>query len=128
MAFEDLRATCEALLPQVSGEFACRMDELVAPTRTGAEPRYDVEGQIEFRADGHVERYRELRATGPAADPQLGPADCAAHAVLKLTLPARPDALHLPLRVQYREGEAVTPAAAVLPDALCALTVPVHPP
>lgn len=124
LPFAEQRALCEGLLPQVSGSFACRLDELVPPSRMGSEPRYDVDALATFDAEGRLDHYGDLRASGPAADPTLGASDCAAHAIRKLSVPARGDTLVLPVRLQYRASDAVQPAASVLPDGRCALTIP----
>ena len=128
LPFTEVRGLCEALLPQVTGEFACRMDELQASTRTGAEPSYDVETSAEFRTNGHLDHFSDLRASGPSADPTLGPADCAARALRRLQVPERADALTMRLRLQYRESEAIMAAASVQPDGQCTLTIPVRAP
>jgi hypothetical protein len=128
LPFTEVQALCAALLPQVSGDGACRMDELAAPTRSGAEPQYDVTVLAVFRTNGRLDTYREMRASGPAADPSLPPADCAARAVRGLSVPERTDTLTLPLKLQYRESDAITPAASVQPGGQCTLTIPVRAP
>jgi hypothetical protein len=128
LPFTEVQAICAALLPQVSGDVACRMDELAAPTRTGAEPQYDVTTTAVFRTNGRLETFRDLRASGPAADPSLPPSDCAARAVRALSIPERTDTLTLPLRLQYRESEAISPAASVQAGGQCTLTIPVRAP
>lgn len=128
LPFNELRTLCEGLLPQVTGDFACRMDALQAPTRTGAEPRYDAAATVVFRTSGTVDHFSDLRASGPAADPNVPAADCAAAALRALRVPERTDALTLRVKLQYRESDAITPAAAVQPDMACALTIPVHAP
>ena len=124
LPFAEQRAICEGLLPQVEGAFACRLDELVPSSRMGSEPRYDVDALATFRADGHLDHFSELRASGPSADPTLGPADCAANAVRRLSVPPRADALVLPVRLQYLASGAVQATASVLPDGRCALLIP----
>lgn len=128
LPFTEVRGLCEALLPQVTGEFACRMDELQASTRTGAEPSYDVEATVEFRPNGHLDHFTDLRASGPSADPSLGPADCAARTLRRLQVPERTDTLTMHLRLQYRESEAIMAAASVQPDGQCLFMIPVRAP
>jgi hypothetical protein len=128
LPFTEVQAVCAHLLPQVAGDAACRMDELAPPTRTGAEPHYDVTATVVFRTNGHVDTFRDMRASGPAADPSREPSDCAARAVRSLSVPERSDTLTLPLKLQYRESDALTPAASVLGDGQCTLTIPVRAP
>jgi hypothetical protein len=128
LPFTEARALCESLLPQVTGEFTCRMDELQAPTRMGAEPRYDAAAKVVFRTGGTVDHFSDLRASGPAADPNVPASNCVAAALRRLRVPERTDALTMQIRLQYRESEAITPAAAVQPDMTCALTIPVRAP
>jgi hypothetical protein len=128
LPFTEARALCESLLPQVTGEFTCRMDELQAPTRTGAEPSYDAAAKVVFRTSGTVDHFSDLRASGPASDPNVPAADCVAATLRRLRVPERTDALTLRVELQYRESEAITPTAAVRPDMACALTIPVRAP
>lgn len=128
LPFTEVRALCEQLLPQVTGDFACRMDELQASTRTGAEPRYDVEAVAEFRTNGRLDHFSDLRASGPSSDPTQAPADCAAHAFRRLQVAERADTLTMHLRLQYRESDALMAAASVQPDGQCTLTIPVRGP
>ncbi len=128
LPFDEQKVVCEAALLEVSGLVACRIDDLVPPTRRGAEPRYQVDGTVTFRSSGKVQTFEDVVASGPAADPQFPPADCVVSAIRHMKIPTRSERLVLPVRLMYIESESVTPTAAVLPNGLCSLTIPVRAP
>lgn len=124
LPFPEARALCEGFLPQVTDAFTCRMDELQAPTRVGGEPSYDATAALEFASSGRLEHFSNLRASGPAADPNVAPAECIVRTLRHLSVPKREDTLSLSILLQYRQSEAFTPAASIQPDGRCALLLP----
>ena len=119
LAPEAQRGVCDALLPQLSDDFACRVVELTGGAHAvDVDVRYTVD--LHLAPDGRVERFRGLRPLAGLTDRVAPAPDCVGRSLLALHAAPRPTPALVPLGLWYRRG--ATPRAGVR-DGRCWVTL-----
>lgn len=110
---------CQSMLAPVGDAFACRVAELTEGSHAiDVDHRYTV--SLEFKPDGRLKRYSELRMLTELTDEARPAPDCVARSLRALEVEPGEQGASMALGIRYRSG--VSPRAE-LRDGRCWLTV-----